>query len=610
MTTEELYDAFDRIVRDVVGATPVQHFLFDLTDRSSQDSLRNALPGIESTIPQDAGNYLVAAPVVERDGCLVLLFPEWGDGRPRLKAFDSATGKAAELSQGEGWPMDFSSVPDRDQIADAFNQFAYAQDLTPTTPDEVVALSCPEVGEPTAARIPAIADNEDDTMKFKPLNEEEATKWVAIPQESKVTVEDGEEAQAAATQEPAPAQDNPQAASAPAEDPFAGGEAQAEPAAAEEAPAEAPAEETPAIDDPKAKMRELLAYYTNYLSELAKDPNTSTDLLSATQEMISSLMANMESADGIDEVKAKAEEEAKEEATASTEPANEGLVKENPAALLAAATAAQMLANEEGDDAQAEMDRRIDAEVDAAHADDWEEVEPATTGAVLTPGDIANSPVNSVDLSDEAPTPDEELDAARPDDSVQAEEDPLDGTDDPTPEEEDDLLGKDDAADFGPDGLPVDTFDGEVDDIGKAPAPGKVAFSIDYVANGIPTTADNEQVVPATLAELAAYYKKVADEVSKVPGKEAVAMKLQKVGILTQTIQNEWNSILGEISGCCASSFDRSNMTDLEKDEVDLQDGFMKVGQDVMDDEEQQEEDDLAIATQIDQFAESFKHLI
>ena len=49
-------------------------------------------------------------------------------------------------------------------------------------------------------------------------------------------------------------------------------------------------------------MRELLAYYTNYMNELVQDPNTSTDLISATQEMIDSLIKNMESADGIEEV--------------------------------------------------------------------------------------------------------------------------------------------------------------------------------------------------------------------------------------------------------------------------------------------------------------------
>ena len=105
------------------------------------------------------------------------------------------------------------------------------------------------------------------------------------------------------------------------------------------------------------------------------------------------------------------------------------------------------------------------------------------------------------------------------------------------------------------------------------------------------------------------YYKKVADEVSKVPGKEDVAMKLQKIQILTQTIQNEWNGIVSQIGDTVASSYDLSNMGDLEKDELASQDAMGMVGADVMADQEEQEEDDLKINNDIAAFVESFKHL-
>ena len=71
---------------------------------------------------------------------------------------------------------------------------------------------------------------------------------------------------------------------------------------------------------------------------------------------------------------------------------------------------------------------------------------------------------------------------------------------------------------------------------------------------------------------------------SKVPGKEDVAMKLQKIQILSQTIANEWSGIVSQISDTCANSYDLSNMGDLEKDE-------------------------LAINADVAAFVESFKHL-
>ena len=198
-------------------------------------------------------------------------------------------------------------------------------------------------------------------MAFKPINEEDElkeTKWVEIPNTNAhgVTVtEDGEEqadpfadgsldATADAAQGDAAGGDA--AAGDATTGDAAGGDATADAggeqaadatsdANAGDATAEAPAdgEAAPAegdgaatIDDPKAKMRELLAYYTNYMNELVQDPNTSTELISATQDMIDSLIKNMESADGIEEVKADQEEAAKEEVSAEETPAEgEGL---------------------------------------------------------------------------------------------------------------------------------------------------------------------------------------------------------------------------------------------------------------------------------------------
>jgi hypothetical protein len=50
-------------------------------------------------------------------------------------------------------------------------------------------------------------------------------------------------------------------------------------------------------------------------------------------------------------------------------------------------------------------------------------------------------------------------------------------------------------------------------------------------------------------------------------------------------------------------------MGDLEKDELASQDAMSMVGADVMADQEQDEEDELAINADVAAFVESFKHL-
>lgn len=359
-------------------------------------------------------------------------------------------------------------------------------------------------------------------------------------------------------------------------------------------------------------MRELLEYYTNYMTELVKDPNTSTDLISATQEMIDSLIKNMESADGIEEVKAEAEEAAKEDVTAEEAPTEEAPADGGEAAPTDGGEtpppAEEPVA--EATDEQAELDAKIDSEVDDLHKDDWQNIEPATSDDILTPGDIRNSAVNDVAIDDVPPTSDEELAATTPDMTSPAPtSDVLDDTALPTPDEEVDLLGPTDDFALGADGLPVDKFEGDIDSLTTSPVAKKINWSTDYATSGLATSDDNNVVVPEVLTELSDYYKKVADEVSKVPGKEDVAMKLQKIQILSQTIANEWNGIVSQLGDTCANSYDLSNMSDLEKDELSSIDAMNQVGADVMAGNEEEEEDDLKINNDIAAFVESFKHL-
>ena len=161
------------------------------------------------------------------------------------------------------------------------------------------------------------------------------------------------------------------------------------------------------------------------MTELVKDPNTSTELISATQEMIDSLIKNMESADGIEEVKAEQEEAAAEEAPAEEPPAEETPAEEPaPEAPAEEAPAEEPVA--ENTDEQAALDAKVDSEIDDLHKDDWENIEPATSDNIMTPGDLSNLPVNQVDISDVPATPDEELAATLPDETQQPTSDVLD----------------------------------------------------------------------------------------------------------------------------------------------------------------------------------------
>lgn len=691
MRLEELYAKFDTIVgAGGFNVTPVEHFVFDLTDENSQNSLKAAFPGIESLLMPESGKYLVASTIVEKPEILVLMFPSQADGSLGLCAFNTATKKGKRLDNTlqedeeqkttiDNFDKDFANMED---IARKFNEFAFMSDGE--NPTEVKDIGSFEVStdEPVEITNTNTDDNEETKMAFKPINEEDElkeTKWVEIPNTNAhgVTVtEDGEEQadpfadgslDATADQtadagnadagnadatggETQPAEGDATTADASGGDATAnaGGEQAGDATAdanAGDATAEAPAEGDGAatIDDPKAKMRELLAYYTNYMNELVQDPNTSTELISATQDMIDSLIKNMESADGIEEVKADQEEAAKEEVSAEEAPSeggNEGgesaptegegesapsegeQVSEGSECSAECGSDGASVGSDDGSlvkeeedkkdgDDDAASDAKIDAEIDDLHKDDITDIEPITGDDILTPGDIRNSAVNDVDLSDVPPTSDEELAATTPDETAQPTSDVLDDTALPTPDEEVDLLGTDDLDEYaiGADGLPVDKYEGDIDTLTATPVSKKINWSSDYATNGMATSDDNSVVVPEVLKELEDYYKKVADEVSKVPGKEDVAMKLQKIQILSQTIANEWNGIVSQISDTCANSYDLSNMCDLEKDELASQDAMNMVGADVMADDEAAEEDDLKINNDIASFVESFKHL-
>ena len=520
MKLEELYAKYDEILHGL-NVSSIDKFVFDLTDENSQNSLKSAFPGIESLLMPECGKYLVVATIVENPDCLVLLFPEQSDGNLSLKVFNTKTSSSVELtspSPDNKVTIDNLDFANMEEITTRFNGFVFSADGGNST-NEVKNIGSFDVSNDEPVEIQnTIKDNEETEMTFKPIKEEaDDIKWVEIPNTNAhgVTV----------TEDDTEGGDDPFAGEVPAD----GGEtATPDASTQDDAPApdgdattEAPAEDTPTndtgttIDDPKAKMRELLAYYTNYMTELVQDPNTSTELISATQEMIDSLINNMESADGIEEAKAEGEEAAKEDVTATEEPAND-----------ANADGGEQV-NEETDDEQEKMDAKIDAEIDDLHKDDWQDIAPATSDNILTPGEQGMAMMDDVDLTGVAPTEDEELAATAPDmNSPAPTSDVLDDTSLPSPDEEVSLMGDDDYDMVGPDGLPMDKFEGDVDALTSAPCAKKIAWSPDYMTSGVATSDDNAIVVPAVLGELGGYYSKVADEISKVPGKEDIAMKL------------------------------------------------------------------------------------
>lgn len=99
MKLEELYAKYDEIVGKM-NINPIDHFIFDLADENSQKSLKDSFPGIEAILMPESGKYLVAAPIIEDQNCLVLMFPQQTDGSLGLWVYNTATKGRANLTDG------------------------------------------------------------------------------------------------------------------------------------------------------------------------------------------------------------------------------------------------------------------------------------------------------------------------------------------------------------------------------------------------------------------------------------------------------------------------------------------------------------------------------
>ena len=204
MKIEELYAKYDSALNKL-NVTKNQHFIFDLSDENSQNSLKRAFPGIESVIIPESGKYVVITTIVENTDCLLMLFPETVDGNLSLKAFNTKTMKSSDLTDGHDGHDDsvkltidnFGDFANMEEITNRFNKFAFNPGGV-DSPDEVKDIGSFDIsnGEPVEVNN-TTTDKEDNEMAFKPINEEEdSTKWVEIPNTNaggvRVT-EDGED---------------------------------------------------------------------------------------------------------------------------------------------------------------------------------------------------------------------------------------------------------------------------------------------------------------------------------------------------------------------------------------------------------------------------------
>jgi hypothetical protein len=74
MKLEEIYAKYDDMLRGM-NVSPIDKFVFDLTDENSQKSIKQAFPGIEALLMPESGKYLVVATLMESPECLMLMFP-------------------------------------------------------------------------------------------------------------------------------------------------------------------------------------------------------------------------------------------------------------------------------------------------------------------------------------------------------------------------------------------------------------------------------------------------------------------------------------------------------------------------------------------------------
>ena len=209
MTTEQIYNIYDNMANGILKVTPIDHFIFDLTDDNSLKSLKSSFPGIEVALMPESGKYLVASPIVEKQDCLVLMFPQMSDGSMGIYAYDKPHGTTCNLMQqvldGDGKRPtieNFMDFANRGEIENRFNEFAFGNPGDNSSSIEVKDIGSFEVSNDEPVEINnTTTDNEETEMKFKPINEEDElkdTKWVEIPNTNAhgVTVtEDGEEAE-------------------------------------------------------------------------------------------------------------------------------------------------------------------------------------------------------------------------------------------------------------------------------------------------------------------------------------------------------------------------------------------------------------------------------
>ena len=367
-------------------------------------------------------------------------------------------------------------------------------------------------------------------------------------------------------------------------------------------PAAAPA--APAITDPEQNIRDLIKYYTDELARVTQDNTVSTEVVSGIQEIIASLVANLESISDLEETeageakaaaKAAKDSEKKEETDEVSEdgvpPAVDG---ETPAEPVAdEGTPAAPVGAEAGvpvdqnvtlstpnmtpdlKTQQADMDAATASELIPSPADatadlagvelDAEPEEPAMDTTVEVP-DVSGG---AVSITTDAPV---DMMTGEPKETPAG--DPADVAADAGAPEDLEPMDADHETMIGPDGLPADNLpepsdkfiddqvaslkdgdmpedqgmavDGAEDAVNFVRGDNAINWSDSLYDDGKANSDDNEKTVPQALKELKEYAQRMNETVAECGGEavnEVTIGRINKFCNLCATAYDTWHKI-------------------------------------------------------------------
>ena len=389
------------------------------------------------------------------------------------------------------------------------------------------------------------------------------------------------------------------------------------PAAAD--PAAAPAPAAPAITDPEKNIRDLIKYYTDELARVTADDTVSTEVVSGIQEIIASLVKNLESISDLEDTETE-EAKAAAKAAKADKPKDDEVdeVSEDgvPPSIEGdgAAPAEDAKAAEVGGDAGVPVDQNVTLSSPNMTPDANVEMAAATSEPLIASPADATADVAGVELDPEPAEPAADTTVDIPDVSG-ATIITTDAPVDVTTGEPADIPAKDDfggepepelpsdQAMIGPDGLPSDDLpapsdkfiddqvaslqDGDLPEdqgLGAPAADDVVNFvkgdnAINWSDNlydgGKANAEDNDKTVPQALKELKEYAERMNETVSECGGEavnEVTIGRINKFCNLCATAYDTWHKIQDAMNASnelCEAMSPYQTLTDKMDEETD-----------------------------------------